>query len=146
MPPGAHISDAARARRDVDARELQRAREDTGRTYDDLVQMLREARFEDTGERLTPDDLLDEALTFYVAGHETSSHALAWFVYETGQRPDLRRELREEVRRASGDRDASLEALAGMPLLLSTLKAAVVKIKAKALFGKTSASATVNTK
>ena len=97
-------------------------REQDGRHYDDLVQMLREARVEGTGEGLSPDDLLDEALTFYVAGHETSSHALAWFVYETGQRAGLREELREEVERACGGRDAGAEDLAAMPLLRSVLK------------------------
>ena len=97
-------------------------RKKSGRTFDDLTQMLLDARFEKTGEGLPPEDLIDEALTFYVAGHETSSHGLSWFVYETGQRPELQNRLREEVGSAARGSGRGAEDLGAMPLLRSTLK------------------------
>lgn len=93
-----------------------------GTAHDDLVQMLLEARFEETGEGLTDTELMDEVVTFYVAGHETSSHALAWFVYEIGQRPELREALREEAERVCGGRDVCVDDLPNLPLLTSALK------------------------
>jgi cytochrome P450 len=47
---------------------------------DDLLSMLISATDEDTGERMTDRQLRDEVMTFFLAGHETTSLALAWDV------------------------------------------------------------------
>lgn len=54
---------------------------------DDLLQMLLDARYEDTGEAMQPDRLLDEALILLVAGHETSANALTWLLYLLARHP-----------------------------------------------------------
>ena len=54
---------------------------------DDLLQMLLDVRYEDTGEPMTPDRVLDEALILLVAGHETSANALTWLTYLLAQHP-----------------------------------------------------------
>ena len=54
---------------------------------DDLLQMLLDARYEDTGEPMTPDRLIDEALILLVAGHETSANALTWLIYLLAHHP-----------------------------------------------------------
>lgn len=101
---------------------LLKRRRESSEEHDDLAQMLMDARFEDTNEGLSDEQLMDEALTFYVAGHETTAHALAWFVFEVGQRPDLQTQLRAEVLNAVGDRDVDLDDLPSLQLLTSAIK------------------------
>lgn len=48
---------------------------------DDLLQMLLDVRYEDTGEPMTPDRVIDESLILLIAGHETSANALTWLTY-----------------------------------------------------------------
>ena len=54
---------------------------------DDLLQMLLDVRYEDTGEPMTPDRVIDESLILLVAGHETSANALTWLTYLLAQNP-----------------------------------------------------------
>jgi len=94
----------------------------SGQPHDDLLQMLLDARFEDSGEGLTDEDILAKAMTFYMAGHETSAHALTWFLYETGVDLDLQSRLRAEQRSACGDREPVASDLASFPLLRSCIE------------------------
>jgi len=48
---------------------------------DDLLTMLLEARYEETGQGMEDEQLIDECLILFVAGHETSANALSWAVY-----------------------------------------------------------------
>ncbi|MBD2768905.1 cytochrome P450 [Hymenobacter sp. BT664] len=72
---------------------------------DDLLQMLLDVRYEDTGEPMTPTQVLDEALILLVAGHETSANALTWLIYLLAHHP-------EEARAIQAEADATL---AGRP-------------------------------
>ncbi|MGI4885075.1 MAG: cytochrome P450 [Janthinobacterium lividum] len=71
---------------------------------DDLLQMLLDARYEDTGEPMAPDRVLDEALILLVAGHETSANALTWLLYLLAHHPAEARAIQAEVAEALGDR------------------------------------------
>ncbi|PPK86539.1 cytochrome P450 [Neolewinella xylanilytica] len=62
-------------------RHIRHRRAQTGKTYDDLLQMLLDARYEDTGEGMTDEQLVDEVLILFAAGYETSANALAWTVW-----------------------------------------------------------------
>jgi cytochrome P450 len=48
------------------------------RPGDDLLSMLMEATDESTGEKMDDRQLRDEAMTIFLAGHETTSNALSW--------------------------------------------------------------------
>jgi len=80
-----------------------------GRDHGDLLSMLIQARDEETGEAMTEDDLCSEALTFLVAGHETTSTALTWTWFLLGSHPSIRQRVREEVGRILGDRLPTIE-------------------------------------
>ena len=54
---------------------------------DDLLQMLLDVRYEDTGEPMTMDRVIDESLILLVAGHETSANALTWLTYLLAHHP-----------------------------------------------------------
>jgi cytochrome P450 len=64
----------------------------------DLLSMLLLARDEDdNGARLTDTQVRDEAMTLFVAGHETTSNALTWTWHLLSQHPDVERRLHQEI-------------------------------------------------
>ena len=65
--------------------------------YDDLLTMLLEATDEETGEKMTDQQLRDEVMTLYLAGHETTSNALSWCYYLLAQHSQVVQKLRTEV-------------------------------------------------
>ena len=66
---------------------------------DDLLQMLLDARYEDTHEPMSEEQVLDEAIILLVAGHETSANALAWLWYLLAQHPAEVGQVRAELAR-----------------------------------------------
>ncbi|KAL8684238.1 MAG: hypothetical protein Q9218_008370, partial [Villophora microphyllina] len=46
----------------------------------------------------TDENLIDQMMTFLVAGHETTATALSWGVYALSKRPHYQTRLREEIR------------------------------------------------
>ncbi|RZK48839.1 MAG: cytochrome P450, partial [Hymenobacter sp.] len=66
---------------------------------DDLLQMLLDARYEDNGEPMAEDQLVDELNILLVAGHETSANALAWAFYLLAGHPEAQQKLVAEVER-----------------------------------------------
>ncbi|GAA4412460.1 cytochrome P450 [Nibrella viscosa] len=77
-------------------------RNGTDRRYDDLLEMLMEARDEETGEQMTDKQLRDEVTTIFMAGHETTANALSWALYLLAKHPAVAGKVREEVDRVLG--------------------------------------------
>lgn len=69
----------------------------SGEDRGDLLSMLLLAQDEDNGERMTDVQLRDEAMTIFLAGHETSANALAWCWYLLAQHPEIEAEFHHEV-------------------------------------------------
>jgi cytochrome P450 len=82
----------------------------------DLLSMLISAQTED-GERMTDDQVRDEALTIVLAGHETTANAMTWTFYLLAQHPDVEERLAAEISEALGGRPPTL---ADMPRLTYT--------------------------
>ncbi len=76
----------------------------SGKSHDDLLDMLLAARYEDNGEGMTDQQLLDESLILFVAGHETSANALAWAFYLLCKNPEATEKIRAEYQEVVGDR------------------------------------------
>jgi cytochrome P450 len=73
---------------------------------DDLLSLLLEARDPESGTGLDAAGLRDEAVTIFVAGHETSATALAWALHLLARHPEAERRLRAEADEVlGGDRD-----------------------------------------
>src|SRR5205823_3386026 len=51
----------------------------------DLLDMLMDARDEETGEGMSDVQLRDEVMTIFAAGHETTANALVWTWYFLGR-------------------------------------------------------------
>lgn len=75
-----------------------------GAPSDDLLSMLLEARDEESGESMDDQQLRDEVMTIFLAGHETTANALSWTFYLLGKHPEVARRLRAELDEALGGR------------------------------------------
>ncbi|MBB4078795.1 cytochrome P450 [Lewinella aquimaris] len=62
---------------------------------DDLLQMLLDTRYEDTGEGMDERQLIDEILILFAAGYETSANALAWTIWLLLKHPNELARLRD---------------------------------------------------
>lgn len=51
------------------------------KSYDDLLDMLLKSKYEDTGEAMTSEQVVDELLILIFAGHETTANTLSWLLY-----------------------------------------------------------------
>ncbi|MFD1656757.1 cytochrome P450 [Streptomyces caeni] len=56
-----------------------------------------------TGERLSPENIRRQVITFLVAGHETTSGALSFALHYLSRHPEITARAREEVDRVWGD-------------------------------------------
>jgi cytochrome P450 len=64
----------------------------------DLLSMLLMAQDdEDKGRGMTDRQVRDEAMTIFLAGHETTANALTWTWYLLSQSPDVERRLHDEI-------------------------------------------------
>ncbi|WP_266368559.1 cytochrome P450 [Tellurirhabdus rosea] len=80
----------------------QRRAEQGSVRHDDLLEMLMEVQDEETGERMTDQQLRDEVTTIFMAGHETTANALSWALYLLAKHPDVVQKLRHEFDRVLG--------------------------------------------
>ncbi len=86
-------------------------RRERGHAKGDLLDMLMESRYEDTGEAM-PDNLLrDELMTVFLAGHETTATALTWTFYLLSKHPDVYQKLKKEVKEVVGDGELTFQHL-----------------------------------
>ncbi len=72
-------------------------RKESGEKYNDLLDMLLESRYEDTGQPMEEDQLIDEIIILMVAGHETTANALSWMLYLLATNEDKLSRLNEEL-------------------------------------------------
>jgi cytochrome P450 len=63
----------------------------------DLLARLIAARDAETGGGMTAQEVRDQVVTIFMAGHETTSQALSWSWYLLSQHPQAERKLHEEL-------------------------------------------------
>jgi len=80
----------------------------SGRDAGDLLSTLLAAQDED-GSRMTDKQLRDEAITLFLAGHETTANTLSWTWLLLAQNPEVEKKLHAELDAVLGGRAASLE-------------------------------------
>jgi cytochrome P450 len=73
-----------------------RNRRETGVDHGDLLSMLMMSKDEETGEHLTDQQVRDEAMTLFLAGHETTAQAMSWSWYLLSKNPQYWDRLRTE--------------------------------------------------
>ena len=69
---------------------------------DCILDMLIQHEIRERSDVLTTDELVDELLTVFIAGQETTASVLAWFVKYMPKDPDIQRRLHGEICSAFG--------------------------------------------
>ncbi|WP_161234332.1 MULTISPECIES: cytochrome P450 [unclassified Streptomyces] len=96
-----NAADRAYLNRTVD--DVIAARRASGGGPGDLLDRMLEVAHPETGERLAPENIRRQVITFLVAGHETTSGALSFALHYLAQNPDVLATAQEEVDRVWGD-------------------------------------------
>ncbi len=97
--PGVRAPELVAATRVLDER-IQAMIDDrraSGLSRDDLMTRLLTAIDAETGERMDDRQVRDEAVTLFVAGHETTATALAWSFYLLARHPEHRARAQAEA-------------------------------------------------
>lgn len=88
----------ARGRLDATIYRIINERRVSGEDRGDLLSMLIQARDEEgDGSGMTDEQLRDEAMTIFLAGHETTANALTWTWYLLSQHPETEARFHAEV-------------------------------------------------
>lgn len=88
---------AAKRQLDEIIYRLIRERRATGKDHGDLLSMLLLAQDDDDGTGMTDEQVRDECITLFLAGHETTANVLTWALYLLSQHPAIEARLLEEV-------------------------------------------------
>ena len=109
--------------------ERRRSDEDTG----DLLSMLLAARDEEDGGLMTDEQIRDEALTLFLAGHETTANAMTFTWYLLSQNPDKASKMHDEIDAVLGtDGSARADELeAGRPATEPNPKSKIQNLKSR---------------
>ena len=105
--------DTARAKLDAIIFRLIEERRRSGEDRGDLLSMLLLAQdTEGDGGAMTDEQLRDEVMTIFLAGHETTANALVWTWYLLSQNQSVEQKLHAEIDRVLGGRLPSYEDVA----------------------------------
>lgn len=82
---------------------------------EDMLGMLLKARDEESGQRMSEQQVRDEVITLLIAGHETVASALTWSWYLLAQHPHVWERMRNEVKRVLDGRLPTTSDLPNLP-------------------------------
>ena len=97
-------------------------RRKTKTVHNDLLTMLMEVEDADTRERMTDEQLRDEVITIFLAGHETTANALSYTFFLLAQHPEIKQRIVDEVKRVIGDSEMSFENLSKLEYTTMVIK------------------------
>ncbi len=67
------------------------------KSYADLLDMLLNSKYEDTGEPMTNEQIVDEVLILIFAGHETTANTLSWLLYLLAANKEVAQKLTDSM-------------------------------------------------
>ncbi len=104
---------------------------------DDLMQRLMDAKNPETGVQMSDEQLIDNLLTFYLAGHETTAKALTWTLYLLSRSPEWEARIVDEVQRVVGAGSVKAEHIDKLVLTQQVLKESMRLFPPAPQFGRT---------
>ncbi|MEO0447069.1 MAG: cytochrome P450, partial [Verrucomicrobiota bacterium] len=110
--------DEARERLSASVYRMIRERREQGEGEDhgDLLSILLNAQDEEgDGSGMTDRQLHDEAMTLFLAGHETTANSLMWTWHQLSQHPEVEKVFHEELESVLGGRTATMEDVRSLP-------------------------------
>ena len=108
LPPILKLKKARKTLDDVIYKIINERRK-SGEDAGDLLSMLLVAQDEETGGAMTDKQVRDEALTLFLAGHETTANALTWTFYLLSQNPEAEAKFHRELDEVLDDKSLSPE-------------------------------------
>ena len=93
-----------------------------GGPTNDLLAMLMESRDPETGEGMTDEQLRDEVMTIFLAGHETTANNLAWTMALLGRAPDVERKMVAEAKTVLDGALPGMEHVHRLPYAMNVIK------------------------
>lgn len=106
-------------------REIIDIRNSSEEKYNDLLDMLLETRYEDTGEPMSTTQLIDEIKILFIAGHETTANALTFVLYLLGRHPEVQQKVFEEILEIESNTIDIIEKLQKMTYINAVLNEAM---------------------
>ncbi|KAI0777972.1 cytochrome P450 [Irpex lacteus] len=88
----------------------------------DLLNVMMKNTDSKTGERMTDESIINNLITFLIAGHETTSGLLSFCVYYLIKHPEVMRKAQAEVDDVLGDQQLQQEDLSRFPYLTAILR------------------------
>lgn len=120
--PGTLRMRRARERLDATIYRAIAQRRASGDARDDLLGMLLSARDDEgDGGGMTDEQLRDELLTLFLAGHETTANALAWTWHLLAEHPEAEARLHDELRTVLGGRAPTAADYPSLPFTRAVL-------------------------
>jgi cytochrome P450 len=89
---------------------IQERRASEAGSRDDLLSILLAAR-DEAGDRMSDEQLRDEVMTVFLAGHETTANALSWTWCLLAEHPEVEAKLHEELDETLAGRTPTVEDL-----------------------------------
>jgi cytochrome P450 len=114
----------------------------TAAPNDDLMHRLMIARDPESGRSMDETRLVDNLLTFYLAGHETTARALTWTLYLLARSPEWTARLEEEIERVTGGAPVSAEHIERLVEVQQVLKESMRLYPPAPLIGRQAVAAT----
>jgi cytochrome P450 len=101
----------AKDRLDATIYRMIETRRRSGEDKGDLLSMLLMAQDTDDHTGMTDQQVRDEAITLFLAGHETTANALSWTWYLLSQHPEVEAKLQAELHEVLGENPPTVEGL-----------------------------------
>ncbi len=79
-------------------------RRKSGEDKGDLLSMLLNAQDEESGAQMSDEQIRDECMTIFLAGHETTANALTWTFYLLSQNSEAEAKFHRELDEILGDK------------------------------------------
>ncbi|WP_293872094.1 cytochrome P450 [Flavobacterium sp.] len=95
-------------------KEIVEDRINSGTKQNDLLDMLLETRYEDSGEGMSTQQLIDEIKILFIAGHETSANAMTFTLQLLGNYPEIQQKVFKELTEIESQTDDVIEQLQKM--------------------------------
>lgn len=103
----------------IETRRGEATQEDTTQ---DLLGMLLSLRDEDSGAALSPQEVFDQCMVTFQAGHDTTTSGLMWWSWLMATHPEAAQRAIDEVDTVLGGKTPTAQDLARMPWLQATQK------------------------
>ena len=102
--------------------EMIEARRNNTSAAGDLLNVLLQAKDDETGEAMSTQQIVDECFTIFGAGHETTATALTWATYLIATHPEVENRLSAELEAVLQGKTPEAEDLENLPYTHAVLE------------------------